>query len=244
VYVAGVSDDKAGISFAPKQRLVQWSQSEGISTSTGAGQSILAPNTYKLGCRMYFQREAFEEVMKPSVQALQKRAEIACVPDDWHMDEDAALLSDVESQTILRDLHSWLVCKARPIKVEVALDEFALAVYDAVAAGFQEFARSVEGRQMSEAMLVKVKFFRSDLLRQCLIVMRIVQYFSNEQPSPTTRTLRVKVALEDAGDHLVFSSSGLVYEGSVITTCCVLSPTFTKTPESHSCCFLEFLQFW
>ena len=56
VYVEAHSDRDAGIHYVSKLRLCQWTQSEAVSTTTGQGQTILKPNTYKFVARLLGQR--------------------------------------------------------------------------------------------------------------------------------------------------------------------------------------------
>ena len=180
VLVPGYSDKDSGISYFTKQRLCQWTQSEAISTSTGHGQTILLAHSYKFGCRMLGQNEVAEGIMRPTAQCLQKRLAYGCVPEHWLPNDAAAHWPMLASNALLQGVHGYLVKHALPARARNALDEFALAVYDAVAAGVASFLQSSHGRSCSKDFRVKLMFYRSDLLRQTNIVMRIAQGITRE----------------------------------------------------------------
>ena len=194
IFVPGFSDPNAGIQYQSRQRLVQWTQSEGISTTTATGQMVLHPNTYKFQGRYLAQNEVGELLMAPNAQALQKRFAFACHEEAFEADIAQGLARDTHSQATLQELHSWLVTNVLPHKVTLILDGYALAFYDAVAEGVQSFLNSPTGLACDANFKVKVRFFRSDLLRQTMIVMRSAQFFAGEQQivdatgQPTLRT--------------------------------------------------------
>ena len=105
-----------------------------------------------------------------------------------------SLLQD--SRKALVDLHEWLLTTVRPTEKVITFDEFALTIYDVVNSAIQDFLRSDAGQSISDAMQVKLRFFRSDWLRQALIVMRVAQFFSKEDGSrKEANTMEVLVAL-------------------------------------------------
>ena len=200
IFVPGFSDPNAGIQYQSRQRLVQWTQSEGISTTTATGQMVLHPNTYKFQGRYLAQNEVGELLMAPNAQALQKRFAFACHEEAFEADIAQGLARDTHSQATLQELHSWLVTNVLPHKVTLILDGYALAFYDAVAEGVQSFLNSPPGLACDANFKVKVRFFRSDLLRQTMRAMRSAQFFGGEQQvvDPTGRPLlRSAAALEE-----------------------------------------------
>ena len=191
IYVAGHSDKDCGIAYLSKQRVCQWTQAEAISTSIGQGQAVLLAHSYKFGCRMLGQNEVAQDVMKPTAQCLQKRLAFGCVPEHWQPDENDALLPAQESLALIQKVHDYLSKYALPQKVLGQLNGYALGVYDAAAQGVSLFLRSQEGRACSKPFRVKLMFYRSDLLRQCFIVHRVVQGILSEahscgRPLPAT----------------------------------------------------------
>jgi hypothetical protein len=182
IFVPGYSDAASGIHFFSKQRLCQWTQSEGISTSTGQGQCILHPNSYKFGCRILAQDEVGEGILTPTAQGLHKRFAFGCVPEGWMPDESFSMYPCAQSKAAIQNIHSFLIKQALPHKSTISLDGFALAVYDAIAAGVTEFLQSPDGRRCNKWLRPKLLFFRSDLLRQASIVMRIAQGLTDEKP--------------------------------------------------------------
>ena len=52
VFIPGIRSQESGIRFLSRRRLCQWTQAEGVCTSTGAGQTTLEPMKYKCLIRL------------------------------------------------------------------------------------------------------------------------------------------------------------------------------------------------
>ena len=138
--------------------------------------------------------------MAPNAHALQKRFAFACHAEAFEAGISQGLARDTHSQATLQRLQSWLVRNVLPYRATLILDGYALAFYVAVAEGVQSFLTSPAGMACDANFKVKARFFRSDLLRHTMIVMRSAQFFGGAQQvvDPTGRPLlRTAASVEE-----------------------------------------------
>ena len=97
IFCEGVSDQNAGLHFVPKQRLCQYTQSEKISTATGAGLHLAF-----IG-KLVGQYERFISTMQPCSIGWYKRPTIAVVPPFWLPDPRNEALTTQLSEKLIED---------------------------------------------------------------------------------------------------------------------------------------------
>ena len=79
-------------------------------------------------------------------------------------------------------MHSFLHHNVHSVKSEVVLSGYALDFYEALALGVKDFLK--ENPTLCKNFKTKVLFYRSDLLRHCLHVMRVATFLEHSAGNP------------------------------------------------------------
>lgn len=118
----------SGIHYFSKQRLCQYTQSEQISTTTGAGQCVLESLGYSFGSRLLGQHAMCAKALQPDQQGFHKRYFVAAAPCSWQPSTEAETLPNDMSKQLIQAVHEYMANAGKEKQV-ILLDGHALTVF-------------------------------------------------------------------------------------------------------------------
>ncbi len=164
------SESGNGVNYLSRSKLNTFLNGETDDVITGNGPTHI--EQYSFQHLVAGQLPAAEWVMQPAPHGSHKRLTFVTSEDKPRSNNAQKSTS---SQRLLRLLHDWMQSGPLMRKSTHSLDNYARSIYDSAQAAVDAFLSEEESVNLPEALLIKLGFADTDILRATNVQMRYVQ---------------------------------------------------------------------